>query len=130
MFNIVFMYFSLGSLVNGRAIELLLGAVFVYAGYVKFSAVGMNFIFSYPFLVVHALIFFAVGGLMVLSRPHIAVVGLAVVALGISLHGLGFFNSFSLSYLVYRFSNQLAMFLTDFLMPVAAAFWAFKGGFG
>ncbi len=130
MFNIVFMYFSLGSLVNGRAIELLLGALFVYVGYVKFSAVGMNFIFSYPLLVVHALIFFAVGGLMVLSRPHIAVVGLAVVALGISLHGLGFFNSFSLSYLVYRFSNQVAMFLTDFLMPVAAAFWAFKGGFG
>ncbi len=124
------MYFSLGSLVNGRAIELLLGALFVYVGYVKFSAVGMNFIFGYPVLVVHALIFFAVGGLMVLSRPHIAVVGLAVVALGISLHGLGFFNSFSLSYLVYRFSNQLAMFLTDFLMPVAAAFWAFKGGFG
>ncbi len=124
------MYFSLGSLVNGRAIELLLGAVFVYVGYVKFSAVGMNFIFSYPVLVAHALIFFAVGGLMVLSRPHIAVVGLAVVALGISLHGLGFFNSFSLSYLVYRFSNQVAMFLTDFLMPIAAAFWAFKGGFG
>lgn len=124
------MYFSLGSLVNGRAIELLLGAVFVYVGYVKFSAVGMNFILSNPVLVVHALIFFAVGGLMVLSRPHIAVVGLAAVALGISLHGLGFFNSFSLSYLVYRFSNQVAMFLTDFLMPVAAAFWAFKGGFG
>ncbi len=124
------MYFSLGSLVNGRVIELLLGALFVYVGYVKFSAVGMNFIFSYPVLVAHALIFFAVGGLMVLSRPHIAVVGLAVVALGISLHGLGFFNSFSLSYLVYRFSNQVAMFLTDFLMPIAAAFWAFKGGFG
>ena len=122
------MYFSLGSLVDGRALELLFGAVFVYVGYLKFTEIGLDFVMSYPLLIVNALIFFAIGVLMVLSRPHIAVVGLVLVALGISLHGLGFFESYSFSYLFYRFGIQPVMFLTDFLMPMLAVVWVWKGG--
>ena len=122
------MYFSLGSLVNGRALELLFGAVFVCVGYLKFAEIGLGFVMSYPLLIVNALIFFAIGVLMVLSRPHIAVVGLVLVALGISLHGLGFFESYSVSYLLYKFGIQPVMFLTDFLMPVLAVVWVWKGG--
>ncbi|RLG15803.1 MAG: hypothetical protein DRN71_00260 [Candidatus Nanohalarchaeota archaeon] len=122
------MYFSLGSIVNWRALELLFGAVFVYVGYLKFTEIGLDFVMSFPLLIVNALIFFAIGVLMVLSRSHIAVVGLVLVALGISLHGLGFFESYSVSYLFYRFGIQPVMFLTDFLMPMLAVVWVWKGG--
>ncbi|MFH1432349.1 MAG: hypothetical protein ABIG84_03975 [archaeon] len=113
---------------NGRIIELVVGAAFIYAGYLKFSLIGFNHLLLMPLLTIHMVLFFVIGGYMIAGSPSMVVAGLGLLVVGISLYDLGFFNSFSVSYLFSRFQNQPFMFVEDFLMPVAAAYWAYRGG--
>ena len=114
---------------NGKIVDMVVGALFLYVAYLKLQAYGLSYLMLVPMHTFYALCFAGIGILMFMGRQHVAVYVLAVAALALSLNGLNFFNSYSLAPIIYGFTSRPYEMISDIVMPIAAIYWNWKGGF-
>ena len=114
---------------NPRIVEMVVGALFLYVAYLKLQSYGLSYLLLVPMHTFYALCFAGIGILMLMGRQHVAVYGLAMAALVVSLNDLNFFSSFSLSPIFYGLASRPFAMVSDIIMPIAAIYWNWKGGF-
>jgi len=114
---------------NPRIVEMVVGALFLYVAYLKLQSYGLSYLLLVPMHTFYALCFAGIGILMLMGRQHVAVYGLAMAALVMSLNDLNFFSSFSLSPIFYGLASRPFAMVSDIIMPIAAIYWNWKGGF-
>jgi len=114
---------------NPRIVEMVVGALFLYVAYLKLQSYGLNLLFLVPMHTFYALCFAGIGILMLMGRQHVAVYVLGVAAFVMSLNDLSFFSSYSLSPIFYGLASRPFAIVSDIIMPLAAIYWNWKGGF-
>ncbi len=116
---------------NPRIVEMVVGALFLYVAYLKLQSygLGLNSLLIVPMHTFYALCFAGVGIMILMGRQHVAVYGLAVAALVLSLNDLNFFSSYSLVPILNGFTTRPFAIVSDIIMPLAAIYWNWKGGF-
>lgn len=114
---------------NGRIVDMVVGALFLYVAYLKLMSYGLNYLLLVPMHTFYALCFAGIGIMILMGRQHVAVYGLAVVALFLSLNDLNFFSSYSLVPILNGFTSRPFVMVSDIVMPIAAIYWNWKGGF-